>query len=77
MLTYQITKETRHSADNSCVFYGIRCGDLEIKGISFDKDAVERLVERCNRLQLERVHLVDVVRDFLLEEVDLICRVIS
>lgn len=77
MLTYQITKEMRHSADNSYAFYGIRCGDLEIKGISFDKDAVECLVERCNRLQLERIHLVDVVRDFLLEKVNLICRVNS
>jgi hypothetical protein len=36
-----------------------------ISDVSSDIDAIERLVEVCNNLQLDPIHLQDVVSDFL------------
>ena len=36
-----------------------------ISGLSLDIEPIERLVEICNNLQLDPIHLQDVVTDFL------------
>ena len=50
--------------------YGIGCefeGNLllEIKDLSTNKTRVEKLVLLCNDLQLDPIHIDDVVEDFL------------
>ena len=40
----------------------------EILGLSHNRQAVEWLVERCNTLELDPIHLEDVVQDFLWEQ---------
>ena len=48
--------------------YGIGCRWREILGLSHNRQAVEWLVERCNTLELDPIHLEDVVQDFLWEQ---------
>ena len=36
-----------------------------VEDLSSDKEAAAQLAERCRRLQLSPVHLMDVVEDFL------------
>lgn len=38
---------------------------MSIKGISSDWVAITRLAEQCQRLQLDPIHLLDVIEDFL------------
>lgn len=37
-----------------------------VRDISSDKETVSHLAERCLKLQLDPIHLLDVVEDFLL-----------
>ena len=50
--------------------YGIKYtnGGQRIDDLSFDKQRVQDLVDLCNQLQLDPVHLLDVAEDFLFEE---------
>ncbi len=45
--------------------YGISCPCREIEDITTDYYRLARLVKLCNELQLDPVHLDDVVEDFL------------
>ena len=36
-----------------------------IRDISSDRDAIARLAAQCQRLQLDPIHLLDVIEDFL------------
>lgn len=47
------------------VMFGIRSGSgVCIRRVSSDFLEVDRLVRKCNRLQVSPVHLVDVVEDY-------------
>ena len=46
----------------------VGCRWREILGLSHNRQAVEWLVERCNTLELDPIHLEDVVQDFLWEQ---------
>ena len=50
--------------------YGIKYSGngQRIDDLSFDKQRVQDLVDLCNQLQLDPVHLFDVVDDFMFEE---------
>ena len=65
---------TETAADGGLSVYGIalwirRAGGWQtvhtVKDISLDKEAVAALAERCQRLHLSPVHLMDVIEDFL------------
>lgn len=47
------------------LMFGIRSGSgVEVRRISTDFGEMNRLVGRCNRLQVSPVHLLDIVEDF-------------
>lgn len=66
--TYYVTKESQEIAGCRLIRYGIGCRWREILGLSHNRQAVEWLVERCNTLELDPIHLEDVVQDFLWEQ---------
>ena len=68
MGTYYVTKESQEIAGCRLIRYGIGCRWREILGLSHNRQAVEWLVERCNTLELDPIHLEDVVQDFLWEQ---------
>jgi hypothetical protein len=68
MDTYQMIEGTQYIAHRQYTLYGIRCDHCEFKNISLDKESVKQLVERCNCLKLEKIHLRDVVEDFIAEK---------
>lgn len=39
-----------------------------INDVSSNKESIEALVEKCNRLELSAIHFKDVVSDFILSE---------
>lgn len=45
--------------------YGITYGDIVIEDISTEKEKIEKLVRLCNELDLDPIHIHDVVEDFL------------
>ena len=49
--------------------YGIRLfyagTEVSVEDLSLNREVVEELVERCNRLQLSPIHFKDVLEDFL------------
>lgn len=49
MGTYYVTKESQEIAGCRLIRYGIGCRWREILGLSHNRQAVEWLVERCNR----------------------------
>ena len=51
---YGICVKNRDTGDSRC-----------IHDISVRRNEVEELIERCNRLQLDPVHVDDVIDDFL------------
>ena len=73
MVCYRLRKDDMFQKDiGSYSSYGIDAVDdssddpiCSIWDISFDKEALERLVFHCNKLQLDVLHLEDVVEDFL------------
>lgn len=68
-------KESRYTPDSGAYFtYAIHaytstgCGwsyCLSVSDVSADFSAVQQLAQQCTDLQLEPVHLLDVVNDFL------------
>lgn len=68
MGTYYVTKESQEIAGCRLIRYGIGCRWREILGLSHNRQAVEWLVEGCNTLELDPIHLEDVVQDFLWEQ---------
>lgn len=57
MGTYYVTKESQEIAGCRLIRYGIGCRWREILGLSHNRQAVEWLVERCNTLELDPIHL--------------------
>ncbi len=49
--------------------YGVRLyyagTEVSVEDLSLDKQAVEALVEKCNRLQLSPIHFREVLEDFM------------
>lgn len=45
--------------------YGIQCGEIIIKDITFDKQKLQKLVYYMNHYRLDPIHLYDVIEDFL------------
>ncbi len=74
-VTYEMTKKTYRLEDGIRTSYGItaRANEEEsrevctesICDITSDKEALQALVDECNRLELSALHLRDVVEDFL------------
>ena len=75
-ITYGVSEEVYVIGESRRVAYGIAAyADAEtdqtstivasVNDISSDREAVEKLVELCNSLELDVVHLNDVVEDFL------------
>ena len=71
---YIVVEITYKNGDSTRIGFGIAALEdydgvttiLEsISDISTDIEPIERLVEVCNNLQLELIHLQDVVSDFL------------
>lgn len=62
---YQIKTGNYSLEGKTYTSYGIQCDDLVIEDISLDRTVIEALVEQCNREELDRIHLLDVVEDFL------------
>lgn len=62
---YQIKTGNYALEGKTYTSYGIQCDDLVIEDISLDRTVIEALVEQCNREELDRIHLLDVVEDFL------------
>ena len=72
--TYIVVQSTYKNGDSTRIGFGIAAVEeydgvttvLEsISDISTDIEPIERLVEICNNLQLDPIHLQDVVTDFL------------
>lgn len=47
--------------------YGISFKNKEIKDICLDKNKVFKLVQLCNKLQVEETQIDDVIEDFLVD----------
>ena len=56
----KVTMEGRET-----ITYGILCGETVIPDMSTEKEAVDRLVALCNQLQLDPIHMQNVVDDWL------------
>ena len=70
MYQYQLTASESAAEENGKVTYGISITDKngicgKIEDISPDKAEMEKLVSLCNELQLDPIHLEDIVDDFL------------
>lgn len=68
MGTYYVTKESQEIAGCRLIRYGHRLPMAGDSWLSHNRQAVEWLVERCNTLELDPIHLEDVVQDFLWEQ---------
>lgn len=77
-ITYGLTKETYTLNGASRQAYGIAAyADADEDGtativksihdITANEQSLKDLIERCNRLELSPIHLMDVVEDFLSE----------
>lgn len=76
MIQYTVTEEVLTDQDaGTYTTYGIQADQVEgerrqcaakISDICLTRKRVEDLVETCNRLQLDVMHLCDVVDDFIL-----------
>ena len=72
MFRYEVISAFYHSMDGAkYVGYGLRavCDGVpvvQIEDITDNEEELLLLAEECSRLQLEPVHLPDVVEDFLL-----------
>lgn len=69
---YRLAEETVKLEGNDCKTFGIivEQGKKEIAWIhdvSCVRERIELLVNRCNRLQPDPLHLFDVIEDFLME----------
>lgn len=75
-VTYGITEEKYSIGSKTRISYGIAAySNTESDGtstvvasvhdITDEKERLEELVDRCNRLKLSVIHLLDVVEDFL------------
>lgn len=69
MGTYYVTKESQEIAGLSLDPIRASVADGgRFLGSPHNRQAVEWLVERCNTLELDPIHLEDVVQDFLWEQ---------
>lgn len=72
-MTYYKLRETQHSREGTnYTTYGIDAFDSKtdtllesFPDLSFEKSEVTALITVCNKLQLDIVHLHDVVEDFI------------
>ena len=68
---YQTTVDTYSLNDRTYTAYGIAFEDIRIDDLSFDKEAIDALVELYNRSGLDPLHLRDAVEDFLADQCQL------
>ena len=77
-VTYRITQEIHMAKKPGCISYGIAAysnfdenGSATviacINDVTFDRQAIAKLVSLCNQLELSTAHLHDVVEDFLVK----------
>lgn len=65
MPEYEMTQTTKISEEGERVaVFGLRCAQTAEPDVSDDMAAVCELVERCNALALDPIHLHEVVCDF-------------
>ena len=65
---YFLTKDKVIVEGGEYTVYGMRYDDGPIAAdLSTDKRVVQGLVEKCNKYQLEPIHMFDVIEDFLAE----------
>lgn len=74
MITYKINETVVEVNEKVEISYGVSClengRELEIiKDLSTDKSKVKKLVNTCNSLQLDPVHLCDIAEDFIDETI--------
>ena len=80
IVTYGLTEEFYSFGDSNRVSFGIAVysnaveeGTVTIiasaRDISGNKNRISDLIEQCNRLNLNIVHLYDVIEDFLADEI--------
>ena len=62
---YSIIETIIESEGKQFKTYGVRCNECEVPDLSADRSAVQKLVEKCNRLNLSPCHLKDVAEDFI------------
>lgn len=63
---YFLTKTRVCVEGEEHMVYGMKFNDeLRFDDISEDKESVSALVEDCNKYQLEPIHMLDVIEDFL------------
>ena len=67
---YELTAEALNICESTQNCYGIRCLENGVESIRYpdilpDKEKVEELVDLCNALELDPLHLEDVLLDFL------------
>ena len=77
-ITYAVSEEIYTFGDEKRTSYGIVAYSnadqdgsktivASVRDVTNDKNALSRLVDDCNRLELSTIHLSDVVEDFLLK----------
>lgn len=62
---YQITVSKISQDEEECDIFGIRWEETIIMDLSTNRNAVQALVDECNRAGLDPIHLWDVAEDFL------------
>ena len=64
-MRYRIIMRTLHSDGQEVLSYGISCSGISVWDITTNERQLADLVARCNRLELNPCHLMDVVEDFV------------
>lgn len=66
---YELLMTENVLEERSYCCYGIKLcyagTEVCVEDLSLNKEAVEELIEKCNRLQLSPLHFRDVLEDFL------------
>lgn len=62
---YQLIEKAITIEEKSYTTYGIKYGSEAIHDISTDKSFVESIIEALNKSDVAKVHLTDIVEDFL------------
>ncbi len=65
---YSIISEEMIFEGEKKIVYGIEESEskIQIRNICANKQAIEKLIVKCNELSLSEVHILDVCEDFLI-----------
>ena len=65
---YKLNACTVYDENNNKIkSYGISFENEKIQDISINKEKIIKLVKKCNKLKISKLHIYDIVEDFLVD----------